>query len=52
MWKYRNIRPVIPDILANMWREYVLLEDKNVVQDMLKFPEHSKDSPRFIGSCN
>ena len=37
------------------WRicgeEYVLLEDKDVVRDVLKFPEHSKDSPQFIGSC-
>jgi hypothetical protein len=31
------------------WRicgeEYVLLEDKDVVRDVLKFPKHSKDSP-------
>src|SRR6266478_5111026 len=37
------------------WRicgeEYVLLEDKDVVRDILKFPKHSKDSPAFIGSC-
>jgi hypothetical protein len=37
------------------WRicgdEYALLEDKNVVRDVLKFPEHSKASPQFIGSC-
>jgi hypothetical protein len=37
------------------WRicgeEYVLLEDKDVVRDVLKFPKHSKDSPQFIGSC-
>ena len=31
--------------------EYVLLEDKDVVRDVLKFPKHSKDSPAFIGSC-
>src|SRR5438093_2576391 len=31
--------------------EYVLLEDKGVVRDVLKFPKHSKDSPQFIGSC-
>ena len=31
--------------------EYALLEDKNVVRDVLKFPQHSKDSPAFIGSC-
>lgn len=37
------------------WRicgaEYVLLEDRDVVRDVLKFPEHSKDSPQFVGSC-
>jgi len=37
------------------WRicgeEYVLLEDKSVVRDVLKFPKYSKDSPQFIGSC-
>jgi hypothetical protein len=37
------------------WRicgeEYVLLEDKDVVRDVLKFLKHSKDSPQFIGSC-
>lgn len=37
------------------WRicgeEYVLLEDKHAVRDVLKFPKHSKDSPAFIGSC-
>ena len=31
--------------------EYALLEAKNVVRDVLKFPKHSKDSPAFIGSC-
>src|SRR5213080_4647691 len=31
--------------------EYVLLEDKGIVRDVLKFPKHSKDSPQFIGSC-
>lgn len=31
--------------------EYVLLEDKGVVRDVLKFPKHSKDSPQFVGSC-
>ena len=31
--------------------EYVLLEEKNVVRDTLKFPRHSKDSPEFIGTC-
>src|SRR5438046_5395405 len=37
------------------WRicgeEYVLLEDKDVPRDVLKFPKHSKDSPAVIGSC-
>jgi len=37
------------------WRicgeEYALLEDKDVVRDVLKFPKHSKESPQFIGSC-
>ena len=40
---------------AISWRicgeEYVLLEDKDIVRDVLKFPKHSKDSPQFIGSC-
>jgi hypothetical protein len=31
--------------------EYVLLEEKDVVRDVLKFPKHSKKSPQFIGSC-
>lgn len=37
------------------WRicgdEYALLEDKDVVRDVLKFPAHSKDSPEFVGAC-
>ena len=37
------------------WRicgqEYALLEEKDVARDVLKFPNHSKDSPQFIGSC-
>jgi hypothetical protein len=37
------------------WRicgeEYVLLEQKDVVRDALKFPPHSKESPQFIGAC-
>jgi hypothetical protein len=40
---------------AISWRicgeDYVLLEDKDVVRDVLKFPKHSKDSPQFTGSC-
>ena len=31
--------------------EYALLEQKNVVRNVLRFPQHSKDSPEFIGSC-
>jgi hypothetical protein len=42
-------------LLLITWRicgdEYVLLENKDVVRDVLKFPKHSKDSPQFIGSC-
>ena len=34
------------------WRicgeEYVLLEDKEIVRDVLKFPKHSKDSPESV----
>src|SRR6184192_3427065 len=37
------------------WRicgeEYVLLEEKDVVRNVLKFPKHSKESPQFIGAC-
>ena len=37
------------------WRicgdEYFLLEEHDVVRDVLKFPNHSKDSPQFIGGC-
>jgi hypothetical protein len=31
--------------------EYALLETKDTVRDVLKFPKHSKESPAFIGSC-
>jgi len=32
--------------------EYVLILDKkSIVRDALQFPEHSKTSPEFIGSC-
>lgn len=31
--------------------EYVLLENKDIVRDVLKFPKHSKESPAFVGSC-
>lgn len=37
------------------WRicgeEYILLEEKDVVRDVLRFPKHSNDAPEFIGSC-
>ena len=37
------------------WRicgeEYAVLEDGDVVKEVLKFPQHSKDSPQFVGSC-
>ncbi len=46
----------IPDRLTVIsWRicdeEHVLLKNKDVVRDVLKFPKHSKDSPQFVGSC-
>jgi hypothetical protein len=31
--------------------EYILLENKDVVRDVLKFPKHSKETPEFMGSC-
>jgi len=31
--------------------EYVILDDRDVVRDVLKFPKHSKDAPQFIGLC-
>jgi hypothetical protein len=31
--------------------EYAILQDKDTVQDVLKFPQHSKDRPAFVGSC-
>src|SRR5262245_17346154 len=31
--------------------EYILLEGKDTVRDVLKFPKHSKELPAFIGSC-
>jgi hypothetical protein len=37
------------------WRicgeEYIRLEDKDTVRDVLKFPRHSKELTTFIGSC-
>jgi hypothetical protein len=32
-------------------QEYLLLENHSVVRDVLKFPEHSKRYPEFIGLC-
>lgn len=31
--------------------EYILLENKDVVRDVLKFPKHSRELPEFMGSC-
>jgi hypothetical protein len=31
--------------------EFMLLEDKSFVRDVLKVPQHSKTSPLFIGTC-
>jgi hypothetical protein len=31
--------------------EYMLIETRSVVRDALKIPEHSKQSPEFIGQC-
>lgn len=31
--------------------EYALLEERDVVRDVLKFPPHSKESPEFTGAC-
>ena len=31
--------------------EYALLEERDIVKDVLKFPKHSKDAPAFVGSC-
>jgi hypothetical protein len=46
----------ISDRLSLIWwricaDEYVVLEDRDNVRDVLKFPAHSKESPAFIGSC-
>ena len=32
--------------------EYMLLQDKSTVRDVLKIPAHSKKSPLFIGTCD
>jgi hypothetical protein len=31
--------------------EFMLLEDKAIVRDVLPVPAHSKQSPQFIGTC-
>ena len=37
------------------WRicgeEYAVLQEGNIVEDALKLPKHSKDTPQFEGSC-
>lgn len=48
---HRDIRPLILISWPICGEEYALLEHKDVVRDVLKFPEHSKSSPQFIGSC-
>jgi hypothetical protein len=32
--------------------EFMLLQDKSIVRDVLKVPAHSKKSPLFIGTCD
>ena len=44
------------DLFLSSWlicgNEYILILDKkSIVRDVLQFPEHSKASPEFIGSC-
>lgn len=44
------------DLFLGSWlicgNEYLLILDKrSIVRDVLQFPEHSKASPEFIGSC-
>jgi len=44
------------DLFLSSWRicgnEYLLILDKKyIVRDVLQFPEHSKASPEFTGSC-
>ena len=31
--------------------EYAVLEDRDIIRDVLKFPKHSKETPQFVGSC-
>lgn len=44
------------DLFLSSWRicgnEYLMILDKkSIVRDVLQFPQHSKASPEFIGSC-
>src|SRR5512143_2732888 len=44
------------DLFLSLWllcgNEYMLIIDKrSSVRDVLQFPQHSKASPEFIGSC-
>jgi len=44
------------DLFLASWQicgnEYIMILDKkSIVRDVLQFPEHSKASPEFIGSC-
>ena len=44
------------DLFLSSWQicgnEYMMILDKkSVVRDVLQFPQHSKASPEFIGSC-
>src|SRR4029453_15036356 len=43
------------NLFAISWKicgdEFMLLEDHSIVRDVLKFPEHSKRYPEFIGEC-
>ena len=46
----------VSDVVSLAWwricgDEYVLLEKKNTIQDVLKLPSHSKEYPEFLGSC-
>jgi hypothetical protein len=42
----------IPVIMAHLRKRIpVDLDKKSIVRDVLQFPQHSKASPEFIGSC-
>src|SRR6059058_186325 len=57
IWVFKDLggQEISDRLFLISWRicgeEYVLLEDKAVVRDVLKFPKHSKDAPQFVGSC-